>query len=268
MRWQFASVLVVLCTLVSGVGADEKKARILLIGKELDHPYGTHMYMFECRLLAKCLEQTPGVQTIVSKGWPKDPKTLEGVNSIVFYTREGGDVLFAGKHRKQAIELMKNGVGLVAIHWGTGAGKLTGEIWQKTLGGWFHRRYVGSRLQTTKAEVRPVAPDHPVCYGWKAYPLRDEYYLDLKYMPNTKPVIKVKIGKEDHTIGWVYERPKSKGGRSFGCVLGHFHENFGEKPFRQALINGILWTAHVDVPKAGAPCEIVPKDLVLPKRKK
>ncbi len=261
-------VLFLLCTLISGAGAQEKKVRILLIGKDLDHAYGTHMYMFECRLLAKCLEQTRGVEAIVSKGWPKDAKTFEGVKSIVFYTREGGDVLFSGKHRKQALELMNDGVGLVAIHWGTGAGKMTGEIWKKTLGGWFHTRFAGSKLRTTKAQVRPVAKDHPVCYVWKAYPLRDEFYLDLKYMPIIEPVIKVRLGKKDHTFGWVYERPKAKGGRSFGCVLGHFHVNFGEKPFRQALVNGILWTAHVDVPKTGAPCEIVPEDTVLPKAKK
>ena len=33
---------------------------------------------------------------------------------------------------------------------------------------------------------------------------------------------------------------------------------------RQALVNGILWTAHVEVPEGGAPCAITPRDMQLP----
>jgi hypothetical protein len=36
-------------------------------------------------------------------------------------------------------------------------------------------------------------------------------------------------------------------------VGGHFHENFCEKAFRQAIVNGILWTARIEVPEHGAP---------------
>jgi hypothetical protein len=70
-------------------------------------------------------------------------------------------------------------------------------------------------------------------------------------------------GKE-YPIGWVYERRNAKGGRSFGYVGGHFHDNFGIKAFRQAVVNGILWTAHVDIPEKGAPISIRPKDMELP----
>ena len=55
-------------------------------------------------------------------------------------------------------------------------------------------------------------------------------------------------------VGWVYERPGSNGGRSYGNTLGHFHELFGKEPFRRMLVNGILWTAHHKIPQAGAPC--------------
>ena len=72
------------------------------------------------------------------------------------------------------------------------------------------------------------------------------------------------IGGKTYPISWVYERRHSKGGRSFGFVGGHFHDNFGIKEFRQAIVNGILWTAHVDVPEKGAPIAITPKDMELP----
>src|ERR1700753_1042687 len=48
--------------------------RILFIGKNPDHPYGSHMYMHVSGLLARCVELTPGVEGVVSNGWPSDPK--------------------------------------------------------------------------------------------------------------------------------------------------------------------------------------------------
>src|SRR5215471_4330059 len=50
--------------------AADPKAKILLIGKDLDHARNTHTYMSDCELLAKCLRQTEGVEAVVSNGWP------------------------------------------------------------------------------------------------------------------------------------------------------------------------------------------------------
>jgi type 1 glutamine amidotransferase len=97
--------------------------------------------------------------------------------------------------------------------------------------------------------------------------LRDEYYLQLKFKDKITPIATVELDKKEHTVAWTYERPESKEGRSFGCVLGHFHSNFGEKPFRQMLVNGILWTAHIEVPEMGAPVAVTAKDLELPPKK-
>src|SRR5947199_7928770 len=62
-------------------GAD-KKTKILLIGKDPDHPYGTHMYLHTCGVLGKCLELTPGVQTAVSNGWPKARRRWTGSSRL------------------------------------------------------------------------------------------------------------------------------------------------------------------------------------------
>ena len=53
--------------------------KILFIGKQPDHPYGSHMYLHTCGVLAKCVELTEGVEAIVSNGWPTDPQKLTGV---------------------------------------------------------------------------------------------------------------------------------------------------------------------------------------------
>jgi hypothetical protein len=89
----------------TAIFAADKKTKILLIGKDLDHARNTHTYISDCQLLARCLRQTDGVKTVVSNGWPKDPEVLKDVKALVLHTRLGGTVLFGGPHRRQAEEM-------------------------------------------------------------------------------------------------------------------------------------------------------------------
>jgi type 1 glutamine amidotransferase len=257
----FRSLAVLLFGLTAGASTTVAGGKFVLIGKDRDHPFATHEYMAECHLLAKCLRQTTGIHAVVSNGWPEDPKILEDVDSIVLYTAVGGNVLLGGPHRAQAEKLLANKVGLAAIHWSTGADE--GEIGQQylnVLGGWFNSKF--SQIPVRKTLLRQADPSHVICRGWKNYELRDEYYIKLRFRPDIHPVLVAKIDDHDYTVGWTYERPD--GGRSFGTVLGHFHDNFGIESFRRALVNGILWTAHVEVPAGGAPVAVTGKDLELP----
>jgi hypothetical protein len=241
------------------------KAKILLIGKDLDHARNTHTYLSDCELLAKCLRQTDGVEAVVSNGWPEDPAVVQGVTAIVLHTRLGGTVLFRGPQRRLVEEMMKQGVGVTAIHWGTGAETPEGGPWLQTMGAWFNAEGDGfSRYLVQASRLRQADPKHPVCRGWSDFDLREEYYFDLCFLPGAHPVMDTVVEGKTCPVGWVYERPHTKGGRSFGFVGGHFHDNFGIREFRQAVVNGILWTAHLDVPETGAPITITPKDMELP----
>lgn len=255
-------IATIVLAVVNVVHAAEPAVRIVLIGKDRDHPFRTHEYMAECALLAHCLEETPGVTTVVSNGWPKNDEVLQNVNAIVLYTCNGGDVLFAPSHRAKAEELLNNGVGLSAIHWGTGAGEKVGVAWQQALGAWFSTDF--STYLVQKTELQQADPQLPICRGWKEYELRDEFYIGLKFQPDIHPVMKAKIDDKEHVLGWTYERSGNKPGRSFGFVCGHFHDNFGMQPFRQSIVNGILWTAGREIPPEGAPCDITPQNMELP----
>jgi type 1 glutamine amidotransferase len=265
MHRKLSFVVAVWLLASAAVSAADGKAKILLIGKDLDHARNTHTYMSDCELLARCLRQTKGVETVVSNGWPKDPEAVRDVTAIVLHTRLGGTVLFRGPQRRQAEEMMKQGVGLTAIHWGTGAETPEGGPWLQAMGGWFNAEGDGfSRYLVQISKLRQIDSRHPVCRGWSDFDLREEYYFKLCFLPEAHPLMSTTIEGQDYPIGWVYERPHSKGGRSFGFVGGHFHNNFGERPFRQAVVNGILWTAHMDVPEKGAPIAITAKDMELP----
>jgi hypothetical protein len=55
-------------------------------------------------------------------------------------------------------------------------------------------------------------------------------------------------------LGWAYER--DDGGRAYGTTLGHFYRNFEREAFRRTFVNGILWTAHRQVPQGGARVDV------------
>src|SRR5438094_130858 len=112
-------ILAAVCIASVPLPAARPKTRILLIGHKPDHPPGTHMYLQVCGLLAKCLNQTKGVDAFVSDGWPQDSGMLRDLKAIVFYTSPGGTILLDPTHRAEAETMMKNGTGLCAIHWAT-----------------------------------------------------------------------------------------------------------------------------------------------------
>ncbi|MGQ0634543.1 MAG: PQQ-dependent sugar dehydrogenase [Planctomycetaceae bacterium] len=248
---------------VANKAADEaRRRRVLLIPTKYDHANATHMYVDVCRLLAACLNETDGIEATVSPelDWPANPELLRDVNAIVFYSRPAGDILLAPTRRQQAEELLKRGVGFTAIHWATGADLNVGAEYEEILGGWFN--FAHSGLNVSTRPLIQALPGHPICRGWKSWDLRDEFYLNLKFSPRALPVLTVNFDGKDQTVGWVLER--KGGGRSFGCTLGHFHDNYYIPEFRKLLINGILWTAGVDLPEDGAPIEIDRRLLELP----
>ena len=259
--------IVIVCLLPFGASATEPggEKKIVLIGHELDHAWGTHMYLPTCKLQAKCLEQTPGVHAVISDGWPKNKNVLAGVDAIVLYSSPGGEILLDGDQAAEVNQLMKRGVGLVCIHWATGLKKENeerlGETWMGLLGGmWIH--FVG--LKVDDSNLRQLNPEHPVCNGWDEYDLNDEFYLNTQVAPGAETLLEVEVDGQQVPVAWTFERPVSSGGRSFGTTLGHFHRNFGIEAFRRMIVNGILWAAHVQLPLGGAPVAVSEEDLKLP----
>lgn len=246
------------CAAEDATAASGKPVKIVLIGHKPDHPPGTHLYLDECRLLAKCLEQTPGVSAVVSDGWPQDAAIVQDVSAIALYTSPGAEILFKGAQADRVGELLRQGVGLAALHWATGIGDANNEAlrerYLQSLGGIFGFGWSG--LDISDSRVAQTDRQHPVCRGWPDFDLKDEWYLDLKFLPSARPLAKVRVKDKDQIVAWAYQRPDSAGGRSYGNTLGHFHENFLLEPFRRAIVNGILWTARCEIPEGGAPCAL------------
>ena len=242
--------------------ASETSVKILLIGKEPDHDFGSHMYMHTQTMLAKCLEKTENVQTIISQGWPRDSTVLKGVKTIVLYSSPGAEFLLDGPGSGLLHQMMRNGTGLVTIHWASSVYEKNlnrlGDQWLDYLGGTWVSNY---GLSTDTSVLKQLVPEHPICRGWKEYELYDEYYLN-PVIKTATPLLEITTTGKNVVVGWVYERPDN--GRAYATTLGHFYSNFRIEAFRRMIVNAVLWTAHVEVPMDGAPVNIPEIELKLP----
>ena len=260
------SILTLVCLIchrsVLAQADPDAKTRVLLVGKQPDHPYGTHMYLHTHDVLAKCLKNNGDIETIVSDGWPTDPQELDGVKTIVLYSTPGAEFLLDGPGADSFRQMMQSGVGLVTLHWASSVFEKNlerlGGPWGEYLGGFWVSNY---GLSTDRAMLRQLEKDHPICRGGTDYELHDEYYLK-PVIKDATPLLQVTTKEQDVVVGWAHERPG--GGRSYGTTLGHFYRNFQIDSFRRTVVNAILWTAHQEIPQQGADVSLRDADLELP----
>ena len=250
---------------------DEAKKKVVFIAGGKSHGYSDHEYHAGSLLLAKCLnENVPGVETVVYQGWPKDAGALDGAATIVI-SSDGGGGHPAMKHLEELGKLMKRGVGLVCIHYAVEIPKgEPGDLLKGWIGGYYETFW--SVNPFWKGEFKEF-PSHPVANGVKPFTLNDEWYYHMRFVDDMKgvtpiltaippdstrrkgndahganPTVFARKGMPEH-VAWTYQRPD--GGRGFGFTGGHSHWAWANDSFRKVVLNGIVWTAGLDVPPDG-----------------
>ena len=63
-----------------------------------------------------------------------------------------------------------------------------------------------------------------------------------------------RAGLDKDIVAWSYERPA--GGRSFSFTGLDAHSAWSLPGMRQLVVNGVLWTAGIEIPETGAANEI------------
>ncbi len=134
----------------------------------------------------------------------------------------------------------KEGANAVVIHCAMHtyrAGKI--DDWREFLG-------VTSRRHDHQSNypVKVVATDHPIMRDFPKNWVtpKDELYIIETVWPQAK-VLATSVSEKDggsHAVFWTNQYGKA---RVFGTTYGHSNETFADKAFRQALVNGILWSA-------------------------
>jgi type 1 glutamine amidotransferase len=247
------------------------KTRVLIIVGPSNHAPGTHEVAAGARLMQWALENMSnlqGVKADVVDEWPtKD--VLDAASTIVFI----GDTFPPQRmpdreaNLKAIGEMMKRGAGIACVHYATGlraedvapdgAHPLLG--W---MGGYFatrtpHHQSVAKVFQSVT--VSPAASKHPVSRGWREFVVDDEPYYNNYFGPEgNKPAKNVSAfamamlppeAPKREVVAWGVER--SDGGRGFAIVMPHFYKNWTNEDLRRFILNGIVWSAKVQVPADG-----------------
>ncbi len=246
---------------------DDKLAKIVFIAGSNFYKPGAHEYIGGCSLLMDLVKQTPGVFPVLALDWPKNPETFKNARAVVFFL-DGGDkhpVLKGGK-LVQTIKLAEDGVGLVMLHQGVDIPVDFGDRMKDWMGAAWEKGY--SQRAHWVAEHKDL-PNHPITRGVKPFKIDDGYLYKLRFvadMTGVAPLLrtvspKAKEAKLDDAaiVSWAFER--DGGGRSFAFTGGHLHASFAEEGYRRFLTNGILWSAKVEIPAAGAPVSLTPVEL-------
>lgn len=270
---------------------DKSVAQVLIVVGPSSHPPGSHEVAAGGRLLAHALEHSEnlrGVRAEVVTEWPQDRKRLDEVAAVVFI----GDT-FPPMRMPQSERIMQElaamtarGCGIVCLHYATGlrAEDVAADGEHPLLhwmGGYFatrcnHHKSIAKIFPA--ATITPAASDHPVSRGWTEFTLHDEPYINNYFGPDGNRLARgvtafatSQLPPEDpkaEIVAWGVERPD--GGRGFGIVMPHFYKNWALDDLRTFILNGVVWTAKVDVPKDGvrtarpdlaafAPASIEPK---------
>ena len=206
---------------------------------------------------------------VCERGWPS-AETLAGAATIVVYADGGGGHPIM-PHRDEIEKLMQKGVGLACIHYAVEVPKgQLGDQFKRWIGGYFETFW--SVNPEWKAVYKQL-PNHPVANGVRPFAIVDEWYYHMRFTDDAKgltpiltatppdstrrgpdggysgnPYVRARMGMPE-VMAWAYQRPD--GGRGFGFTGGHWHWNWGCDDFRKVVLNGIVWTAGLEVPAGG-----------------
>lgn len=277
----------------TGLAADK---RIVLIAGRPSHPPGMHEFRAGCLLFQQALSAVPGVTVqVFSNGWPTkvegdrkvdDHAQLENADAVLIYADGGGGHPALQADRLKFMDKLEaKGVGLGFAHYGVEVPKgEPGEAMHRWAGGYYEHLFSVNPMW--KPDYTSF-PEHPVTRGVKPFATHDEWYFNMRWVPDEKAGARLKpllvakpsddvrkgpyvypqgpykhiiaeSGRQE-TMMWVFER--ENGGRSFGFTGGHTHANWGDANQRRILLNALLWIAKADVPSNGVADTIADTDL-------
>jgi hypothetical protein len=276
-------------TALLGVSADltarttDGKPFVVLIAGKPSHEPGGHEHNAGVLLFAKALAQGAPqmvVKTHLNEDWPPSEE-LDHADTVLLYCDAGGQVVSKDDRLEQFGRQMKRGMGFIALHYALALNEIAPQALE-WLGGFKQPHW---SVNPTWVAHFTVLPRHPVSRGVKPFGTRDEWYYHMRftegagvltpvltdvpplesvnggccgYEANSAVLAEVRAGKQQ-VVAWAFQRPD--GGRSFGFTGGHFHRNWADDNQRKLLLNAILWTAKVHVPRTGVESQVSEADL-------
>ena len=252
----------------------EPKKKVVFISGKPSHGRMKHEHRAGNMILAKRLNESGlPIEAVVLEdiGYPKNESILEGADTIVIFCTGHGNHLLNPK-LNEFDALMKKGTGVVMIHWATEAvSGAPGDKFLQWMGGFCDLNW--SVNPHWKPNFKPRK--HAIWNGVQPFSVDDEWYYHMRFiedrtgftpiltdvppmdtlkrpdgMRSGNPAVRKAVANgESQHVGWAYERPE--GGRGFGFTGGHNHDSWQDDNYRKIMLNAILWTAGMEVPKDG-----------------
>ncbi len=260
------------------------KTKIALLAGGQGHGLGQHEWNAAAALIEEYLEKAyPGVDCApyYFRQWPKDLNELADSAAIVVIDSGGGGHPVA-RRLKEFAPLMEKGIGFACLHYAVEVPKGdAGDAFLDWLGGHFETFW--SVNPHWEAEFKTF-PDHPVARGVKPFKMNDEWYFHMRFregMKGVTPILSavapdstmkrgdgphsgnphvrraVAAGEPQH-VAWATER--DNGGRGFGFTGMHFNASWADDNFRKTILNGIAWTAKLEIPASGVASKALTKE--------
>ena len=247
-------------------------ARILIVVGPSTHPPWTHEVAAGGRLMEHCLDNSPNIGPVAADvvyEWPT-AELRRSARTIVFIGDAFPPNRFENPQQNLADvqAMMDRGCGIVGVHYATGLfGDHVADDGDHPLlrwmGGYFANRSCPHHESIARifnaATIEPTADDHPIARGWQEFTLDDEPYINNYFgKDNNQPAANVTIvatsmlppaAPRPEAVAWCVEREDT--GRGFGVVMPHYYKNWGNDDLRRLILNGIVWTAQLEVPRQG-----------------
>jgi type 1 glutamine amidotransferase len=271
--------LLVASAILEGAQSETTKKIVFLAGPKDHGAVGRHEYEKDLRELAWSLENAgnlKGIKTEVFVGKaPRDLSVLEDAAAIVidssgdwqgrethvlfqqFQATDGRtyDAETTGYLQKLDQLIRQKGIGISIFHYTMWVENWVGRRhYLNWLGGLWIPYASHNPVDTWKMDPLPVK--HPVLSGVKPWSFRDEVFSRYFLFDNPRRTELLQGTPSNanngapRPVSWVYER--SDGGRSFVWGGSDFHDNMHNvEDYRRYLLNGIAWTAKIDVPAEG-----------------
>lgn len=280
--------LLILCSIPvspwvkADVNGDGKTVLCFVVHKT-SHGFGKHEYAAGARLIGEWIADKYDGKTVESRHsieWPEDPDTFfKDADTVVFFCT-GGPRHLVNNHVREFDTVMRTGAGIACLHYGvevpigpSGKGMLA---W---MGGYFETNWSVNPHWVASFES---FSDHPAANGIQPFEINDEWYFHMRFvgdMEGVTPILSAVAPKEtmkrpdgNHSgnpavrkavaagepqhVAWAYERGDDyKNGRGYGFTGLHYHWNWEDDNFRKAVLNGVAWTAGLQIPENGLETE-------------
>ena len=251
---------------------DPKLAKIVLLAGSVSNKPGQHEYFAGCTLMSHWLKQNGAVWPVLAAdGWPKDERIFDGARAVVVFADGGPKLPFLDAARWAKMEsLMAKGTGLVMLHQAVDVPEAQAPKIQEWLGGaWM--KDIGCRGHWDM-EFTPSVK-HAILNGVEPFaaPL-DGWLYNLHFAAGATPLLAGAVPDKSRTtadakantgraevIAWSHTR--ADGGRAFAFTGCDLHKNWQVESQRRLVINGILWSAKIEVPADGAKVVMEPADI-------